>query len=264
MTASEDFIPILLYHSIADVPAAGQERFTVTTAAFKEQVKAIADTGRTALTICEMASAIRGERQFPSRPVAVTFDDGFADVEPAVELLLGSQISATVFVTAGTVDRKPMLSSAELRELASLGPMAEIGAHSVSHLYLDEVPRDRAAMEIRDSKEVIESAATAPVRSFAYPHGAFDRAVRQEVISAGFDCAAGVKNAFSHHRDDPFSLARLTITKETTTRDVEALLGGSGAPMAWRSERLRTKAFRAYRRGRRRLREQRSSSRGSL
>ena len=48
------------------------------------------------------------------------------------------------------------------------------------------------------------------------PHVPHDRQVRQTVVDAGFDSAAAVKNAFSHDRDDPFAIARITVTADTT------------------------------------------------
>jgi hypothetical protein len=64
----------------------------------------------------------------------------------------------------------------------------------------------------------------------------------------GYASAAAVKNALSHARDDPYALARVTITQDTTEGQLGELLAGRGAPIGWSRERLRTKAFRAYRR----------------
>jgi peptidoglycan/xylan/chitin deacetylase (PgdA/CDA1 family) len=246
-------VPILLYHSVCDHPAAGQEEFTVTPAVFREHVRAICDAGRTPLTVSELASALRGERTLPSRPVLVTFDDGFADALPVVELLLGAGLAATVFVTSGWVGREAMLTQAGIRELAALGERAEVGAHSVTHPRLDELGAARVAAEIADSKAALEGVVESPLRAFAYPHGAYDARARAAVINAGFSGAAAVKNALSHSEDDPYALARVTIIASTGVRDIEMLLAGSGAPQAWGRERLRTRGYRSVRRLRRRL-----------
>lgn len=246
-------IPILLYHSISDRPAAGQERFTVTSRAFAEHVHAIRDSGRTALTVGELASRWRGEAELPSRPVVVTFDDGFADAQPAVELLLGAGLAASVFVTSGWLGREGMLTHDGLRKLAALGGRVEVGAHTATHPRLDELRNARLREEIWCSKAALEDVVQMPLRSFAYPHGAYDRRVRRAVIEAGFSAAAAVKNAISHSEDDPYALARVTIGASTSVRHVEMLLGGSGAPLAWRGERLRTRSHRRVRRLRRAL-----------
>ncbi len=183
-------VPILLYHSISDRPAAGQPAFTVTPAAFAEHVRAICDSGRTAITVGEFASALRGERELPARPVLITFDDGFADTRAAVELVLEAGLAASVFVTSGWIGRREMLTERGVRELAALGDRIELGAHSVTHPRLDELEPRRAARRFGDSKAALEDLVQAPLRSFAYPHGAYDGHVRAAVIDAGFAGAA--------------------------------------------------------------------------
>jgi peptidoglycan/xylan/chitin deacetylase (PgdA/CDA1 family) len=246
-------VPILLYHSVNDRPAVGQETFTVATSAFREHVRAISDAGHSALTVSEFAQVLRNERSLPSRPVLVTFDDGFADVLPAVEKLLSAGLTATVFVTSGDVGTEAMLTSSEVSELATLGKRVEVGAHSVTHPRLDEIDRTSMAAEIVDSKAALEDLIQAPVQSFAYPHGAYDRRTRAGVVNAGYRAAAAVKNALSHSSDDAFALARMTVMAQTSTHSIEMLLAGTGAPLAWGRERLRTRGYRSVRRMRRRL-----------
>ena len=245
-------VPVFLYHSVSTVPAAGQERFTVTPARFAEHVAAIAASGRVALTISEYARALRGERPLPTRAVAVTFDDGFPDTLEAVEMLRGRGITSTVYITSNRLDRPQGASTEAAREIAATG--AELGAHSVSHPHLDELPLAMAVHEIEEGKRSLEQRLEMSLATFAYPHGAHDRRVRQAVIDAGFSSAAAVKNALSHDHDDPFAIARLTITADTPSSTVLAALDGRGAPIAWAGERYQTRAFREYRRLRRRAR----------
>ena len=250
---ADTVIPILLYHSVNDTPARGQEQFTVTRRAFAEHVAAVRDSGRASLTVIELAAALRGERPLPPRPVLVTFDDGFADVRDAVGLLIDQGLKATVFVTTGWLGHPAMLTHDDVRDLACEPAAVELGAHTVGHMRLDELPVADATQEIVASRRDLERVAGVPVRSFAYPHGSYDRRVRTAVIDAGFGAAVGVKNALSHRDDDPFALARMTITAATTTEQVRALLGGAGAPRARDRERARTRGYRSVRRLRRRI-----------
>jgi peptidoglycan/xylan/chitin deacetylase (PgdA/CDA1 family) len=243
-------VPIFLYHSVSDVPAAGQEAFTVTPARFAEHVEAIAASGRVGLTISEYARALRGERALPARAVAVTFDDGFADTLAAVEALRARGLTSTVYITSSRLDDASGITSAAAREIAASG--AEIGAHSVTHPHLDELPLAAAAQEIGEGKHALEQRLELSIDTFAYPHGAHDQHVRGAVIDAGFRSAVAVKNALSHSHDDPFALARITIMGDTPISTVLAALDGRGAPIAWSGERYRTRAFREYRRLRRR------------
>jgi peptidoglycan/xylan/chitin deacetylase (PgdA/CDA1 family) len=244
-------VPVLLYHAVTEHPPAALERFTVRPDRFAEHVACLRDSGRAGLTVPELAACLEGRAPLPARPVLVTFDDGYADFVDAAERLAAAGLPATLYVTTGQLGAVGMLTR---RQLRSLGPTVEVGAHSRSHPRLDELPPERLRDEVDGSRADLEDLLQRPARSFAYPHGDHDRGVRQAVIEAGFGSAAAVKNAFSHDRDDPFAIARITVTAATSAARIAALLDGRGAPRAWPGERCRTRAYRAYRRARRRLR----------
>ena len=129
----------------------------------------------------------------------------------------------------------------------------EIGAHTVSHPHVDELGGDALEQEIAGSKQALETMLEAPVASFAYPHGSYDGRSRAAVIRAGFRSAAAIKNAISHLGDDPFAIARWTVTARTSPEQLARVIRGEGVPTAWSRERLRTRASRTARRARRRL-----------
>ena len=189
------------------------DAYAVGRAQFREHVRAIAASGAIALDITTLARGLGGERPLPARAVAVTFDDGFADTLDAVEL----------------------------------------GAHGVRHVRLDELAIGAIDEELTASRACLEDLVQAPVRSFAYPHGAYDRRVRSRVAAARYASAAAVKNALSHAGDDPLAVARWTVMRDTPAARVAEILEGRGAPLAWRRERLRTRGWRHVRRARRRL-----------
>ena len=62
-------IPILLYHSINDDPPAEIAPWTVSPRAFEEHVAAMVYSGRTPMTISDLAAALRGEQALPVRPM---------------------------------------------------------------------------------------------------------------------------------------------------------------------------------------------------
>jgi peptidoglycan/xylan/chitin deacetylase (PgdA/CDA1 family) len=246
-----DIIPVLLYHSVSDSPSQRDRTYSVPCACFAEHVDVVRASGRVTIAISELAAGLRGERRLPERPVAVTFDDGFADTYDAVETALRGGVRSTVYVTTGAVGSRDRLSPQAVAELAR-SPDVEIGAHGVRHRYLDELDDHELDHEVRGSKAQLEDLVQATVSSFAYPHGAYDARVRQAVIQAGYRSAAAVKNAVSHPADDPFAIARWTVTLGTPARRIAQVLEGEDLPRAWAHERLRTRVFRTARRQRRR------------
>ena len=244
-------IPVLLYHSVGDRPARHDRRWTVSRSTFAAHVDAIKQSGREALRVSELADGLRHERPLPERPVAVTFDDGYTDTYDAVERLLAQGLSSTVYITTGDVGAANRLAPNDLAELAR-SPSVEVGAHAVRHRRLDELRDWELADEVVTSKAQLEQQTQASVPSFAYPHGAYDRRVRQAVVVAGYRSAVAVKNAVSHTSDDPFAIARWTVTAGTAASRILEVLEGVGVPQAWPHERFRTRAYRAARRQRRR------------
>jgi peptidoglycan/xylan/chitin deacetylase (PgdA/CDA1 family) len=242
------FIPVLLYHSVRDRAGAANRRWTVSTSQFAAHVGAISASGRTPLTVSEIAEGLRGERALPARPVGITFDDGFSDTYVAVGELLSRGLRSTVYVTTGEIGTRDRLSRLQLAGLAEMASV-ELGAHAVHHMRLDQLGGRELAAEVGDSKAQLEDAVGASIHTFAYPHGAYDRATREAVITAGFGSAAAVKNALSHHGDDPFAIARWTVTAATSAARLNEVLEGKGVVPAWAHERLRTRAYRAARRG---------------
>jgi peptidoglycan/xylan/chitin deacetylase (PgdA/CDA1 family) len=245
-------IPVLLYHSVEDRPRWRDRRYTVSRADFAAHADAVMASGRTPLLVTELAAGLRGKRDLPDRPVAITFDDGYASTYEAVMALLRRELSATVYVTAGEVGAGNRLSEFRLEQLANL-PFVEVGAHAVQHRRLDELPDHELAHEVRGSKAQLEDLTQTEICSFAYPHGAYDRRVRAAVISAGYSSAAAVKNAVSHPDDDVFAIARWSVTPKTPAERITEVLEGVSVPRAWAHERRVTRAYRTARRQRRRL-----------
>jgi peptidoglycan/xylan/chitin deacetylase (PgdA/CDA1 family) len=248
---TSDAIPVLLYHSVP--PASDPDPLSVPQELFRDHMEAVTASGRSPVSVGELAAGLRGEKALPTRPVAITFDDAYDDTPAAIDLVLSHGLTASVFVTTGQLDSGRMISSEQLERLSTQPDRVELGAHTVSHPFLDEISRDQVDWELGESKRTLEALIGRAVLSFAYPFGAYSREVRAAVVDAGFSSAAAVKNAISHPADDPWAIARWTVRGRTTAGQLERILAGDGAPRAWASERLRTRAYRTARRLRRRL-----------
>jgi peptidoglycan/xylan/chitin deacetylase (PgdA/CDA1 family) len=207
----------------------------------------------------QVALALRGRTALPDRPVAVTFDDGFADFATgAFPTLSRLAFLATLYITTGYVgsssrwlDRagegaRPMLDWDTVRRLDHSG-LVEIGAHGRTHRQLDVLPARDLPAEIDDPKLRLEDQLGHPIAGFAYPHGYSSRRVRRVVASAGFTSACAVKHALSGPGDDPYALARIVVEADTTVEALEAMVRGVGLRVAPRAG-PRTAAWRLLRR----------------
>jgi peptidoglycan/xylan/chitin deacetylase (PgdA/CDA1 family) len=241
----------LLYHSVNDSPPSGQELFTVSPRSFAAHIAAIADLGFTTVALGVVARYLRAGSPLPSDTVAVSFDDGYADLlDNALPVLSECGFGATLFQTTGVIggvfSDATMLDARGICELSASG--MEIGSHTISHPHLDLVPDDVLRRELVESKDQLEQILGRPVDAVAYPHGSFRTNVVGGAGRAGYTWGAAVKNAYTHAGDDPWAIARITVTAKHSGSDIARILAGSAAPMAWPRERLRTTAFRQLRR----------------
>jgi peptidoglycan/xylan/chitin deacetylase (PgdA/CDA1 family) len=245
--------PILVYHGIGPPRRGHADRFAVSESDFTRHMDVVAANGRWVPTISELAAPLLEGRPMSPSAAPVTFDDGTADFyERAWPVLRERGLTATLYVISGLVGKeyggRRMLAWEQLEELRDAG--VEIGAHGHRHVELDVIPLDRAARELVNSKLLLEDRLQTAVNTFAYPFGYHTATIKRLAERAGFTSACAVKNRLSDPRDDRFALARLMMTAGTTARHVADLLNGRGAGEAWSGERLPTRLWRVYRRGR--------------
>ncbi|MGI5427878.1 polysaccharide deacetylase family protein [Streptomyces sp. CA-179760] len=231
--------------------------FTVTPRQFAAHLDALADSGRTPVTISTIADHLAGRAPLPPRPVLLTFDDGFADLPgPTAETLAGRGLPATAYLTTGAIapggrsllPPAPMMTLDRAAELERSG--MEIGSHTVTHAQLDTLSGKDLAYELRTSKAVLEDALGHEVRHLAYPHGYNSPRVRTMSARAGYETATAVRHALSSDHDERYRVARLIVRRTHTVADVEGWLAGTGARVAPYRDGPKTIGWRWYRRAR--------------
>jgi peptidoglycan/xylan/chitin deacetylase (PgdA/CDA1 family) len=105
-----------------------------------------------------------------------------------------------------------MMTSEQVRALHAAG--MEIGAHTVTHPILAEIPLGRARHEMEASRARLEQITGAPVRLFAYPNGSPRRDYHAEhaALARELGFAAAVSTAWGAARagDDLYQIPRFT------------------------------------------------------
>jgi len=137
------------------------------------------------------AGAVRTAHAAPP-PVVVTlgFDDGYLDqYQNAFPLLEAHGLHATFFINTGLLGQSDRMTYAQLTEMAAAGE--EIGGHTLVHKNLKHLKPAALQDQIcTDRQNLLDHGFAAT--SFAYPFGAWDAQVRQQVIDCGYSSARTV------------------------------------------------------------------------
>jgi peptidoglycan/xylan/chitin deacetylase (PgdA/CDA1 family) len=174
---------ILIYHAVTNGEASDAAQLTVSRQGFADQMRWLRELGYPVVTL---GSAVRDLRAGALRsPVVVlTFDDGYRSFyDQALPVLTEYGYPASLYVVPSAIDGTcppgalpehlgPFLSWGEARECARHG--VTVGAHSMTHRKLAQLPADEARREAVDSKRAIEDRLGVAVDEFCYPFGSFD------------------------------------------------------------------------------------------
>jgi len=175
-----------------------------------------------------MADGLRGSTPLPSKPIVLTFDDGYTNfIEAAVPVMCEFGMVGTVFVVSGQLGgtnswdhnrgdtEEHLMTEEQIRLCADLG--MEVGSHTVTHAHLTAVGLAEAESEIRASKEHIECVLSKEVTSFCYPYGEQNAAIQELVREAGYRSACGTLRGLNDAQTNPFLWRRINVRRTTST-----------------------------------------------
>src|SRR5262249_23261713 len=153
-------IPILMYHHIAAPPNTHNQRessLDVPPAQLEAELAYFQSAGYTTITLDELTAALREGAPLPTKPLILTFDDGYGDFYTAAfPLLKRYNAKATIYIISERVGKPGYLTWDELRELAT-SPLITVGAHTRTHPQLAKQSAARVREELDGSKTDLES-----------------------------------------------------------------------------------------------------------
>ena len=214
-------VPILMYHHIQDLSGASElvETWTVAPGNFDAQMSLIAQRGFHAITMAQLVGQLRDGKPLPSKPIVISFDDGWAEqYTVAFPILKKHNLIGTFFVYTRPLDHAAYLSWAQLQEMTAAG--MDIQAHTLTHPHLRELAPDEAMKEISESKKVLETRLGKPIVALAYPFGEYNASIIDMLKRAGFASAVTLAAGFNQRADELFTLHRIRVSYRDTLEDV--------------------------------------------
>jgi len=243
---------VLCYHSVHP----NQPCLSTTPEVFERHVQWLKEHCH----VTSLIELVTGTRPSPSgQPAAaITFDDGYEDNHSyALPILAKHGVSATFFITAGFVERDPIvlqrfqqllacrtdhvvpLDWAQIRELRASG--MDIGSHTYGHPNLARLSPAEAEDELRTSKDVISDRIGCAIDLFAYPYGKpkvhFTSATTDAAKATGYRLAVAVTYRGVRRSDRLFSIPRFFADGDTLAK-LEAKIRGVYDPIGWWQEHV--------------------------
>ena len=228
---------ILLYHSVGEHDCKNDKMgLSVPTDIFYMQMKYLKDNGFHVISLPELINKIKNNAVFPDKSIAITFDDGYRNVlTKALPIINNFSFHVTVFINVYFIEKKissdfywkrwDILNWEEVLELHRNG--IHIGSHALSHRRLSDLNTQELEQEVFISREHIEGRIKDRVDTFSYPHGSFNRAVKDVLKKNNFTSSCTSIEGNIGLRPDIFALRRTEITSfdDTCSRFERKLLG---------------------------------------
>jgi peptidoglycan/xylan/chitin deacetylase (PgdA/CDA1 family) len=178
-------VPVLMYHRIsAPPPVAVLPHLWVAPERFRRQLAALRRHGWRTITAEVLGRAVRDRRAVGRKRFVITIDDGARDGwSNAAPILADLRMHATYCVVPGRAHKPWQLDFRRMRQLRAAGH--EIANHSLSHADLPSLPLAELRHQVRKAHRLIAERVGRAPRTFCYPYGHHDAAVRRVVAASG-------------------------------------------------------------------------------
>jgi peptidoglycan/xylan/chitin deacetylase (PgdA/CDA1 family) len=219
---------------------AGYRRYVLTVDEFRSQMHWLQDGGWQGLSVGAWLASLAGNEDAQNR-VVVTFDDGCeTDLLVAAPILQEAGFVATFYVTAGFLGRLGYMDAAQVRELSTQG--FEIGCHSMTHSYLNDLDKDGKHCEIVDAKTKLEDILGKPVEHFSCPGGRWNVGTLQVAREAGYQSVTNSHAQINTAATDLFALGRVAVQREAGLAAFQQICLGQNLWRMQLQEQLRNTA----------------------
>jgi peptidoglycan/xylan/chitin deacetylase (PgdA/CDA1 family) len=244
---------ILLYHEV--VEGEPYEIHAVSARQFAAQMAWLDQAGYHVVALEDWLTAGQGAA-LPRNAMALTFDDGYGDNYTAAWPVLREYgFPATIFLVTGSVGgtsgwrggalgRAPLLTWAQVREMARTG--VAFGAHTVTHAHLTSLDLESAGRELAESRDQIEQRLGQPVLSVAYPYSQLDPQIKALAGRCGYRLGCTYRPGYVGRAGrDALALERIAILATDTLDHFRGKVrGGLRWRAAWHRRSLRAWARR--------------------
>lgn len=184
-------VPILCYHQIRDwkpTDSKSSQVYIVPVAAFKEQMKALHDSGYEAILPDQLMDYLQHGKALPAKPIMLTFDDATeSQITFGLPELDKAGYKAVFYIMTVVLGRPNYMTKDQVKELMQKGHV--IGCHTWDHHMVTKYKGDDWKIQIEKPRALLESITGQPVKYFAYPFGLWNKDAAKHIKDYGFAAA---------------------------------------------------------------------------
>ena len=227
-------IPIFMYHEILDdnekdpkVLSLMQSSYFVKKSVFEKQMGFLHEQGFKPISLYEVTDYLDKKDGFrmADKCLVITFDDGYmGNYKYAFPILKKFGFTATVFCTVKLIGEPYMMGWEELKFLSQNG--ISIQSHTLSHPFLGQLNDEQVNIELKSSKNILESKLGARVDYISLPHGSNGKNYKQIASSLGFLGGCSSIAGLNDISVDRFFLRRILISGSYSLNKFKSIVLG--------------------------------------
>ena len=225
LTFAQVDVPILMYHYVGGNPIPtdhGRDYLSITPTKFEEQLTFLKENDFTPITLDELYGIFNNQTTPPSKPIVLTFDDGYIDFYTTVyPILVKYRFHAVSFIPTGLIGTSYYMNWDQIKEIQRTG-LVHFEGHTITHPNLTLLPPDQTLKELKQGKEILESHTDYPVNFIAYPGGSSNFQVQELAKQAGF--VGGVGTWTGKTNQPGINMPRIRINGQLTLADFASRL----------------------------------------
>ena len=141
----------------------------------------------------------------------ITLDDGYVDnYTNAMPIINEFDFDATIFMVSDFINNPNFLTENQLKELEK--NKITIESHTVNHLNLANISREKQKEELEESKKHLGSLLNKSVDYIAYPYGSYTDDTKDIAVETGYKMGFSTNSGWASGNSDLFSIPRVYMS----------------------------------------------------
>ncbi len=184
-------VPVLCYHHIRKWRKKDTKRDindVISPMKFEKHLKMLADSNYNAILPNELYNYLLFGQKLPSKPIMISFDDGYREqFTIAAPLLKKYGFKAVFFITTDAIGGGQMLKKKQIKYLADEGHI--IANHTFQHKNLTRLTDSALRVEVLEPAKILKQITGKDIEYLAYPYGIYNENLGSKLSEYGIKAA---------------------------------------------------------------------------